>query len=375
MIKELWVYPVKGCRGVRVKSARVVSSGLEFDRAWCIVDCAGEAVSQLEACSKRKLPILATIEVAFAADGLSLLLRAPGMPELAVPTSLEAYASQHVLRVQCSGKSTTADSGGGWWLGELDCKAFAPAGDWLDAYLNRDLGAGKLLSGKKKTTYALARSLERGLEMTSYPVIFPLVQHGQGDGRFAGNERRFADFAPILLVSEASAAFVAERMGGQDKQPIGSFRGNIVVDAGKPWDEETWDCLEVVSSDGRRLPLRQIKPCARCTVPCRSESTGEFLFPPPDTLKLWKVLKEAFPAKFADPEWGSWAGGFFGVYFGHGGREGFVLRVGDVVEVTRRKRWDAHLRRSWPLALATAALAAAALAVLAARRRSAAAVR
>ena len=40
-VTELWVYPVKGCRGTRVKSSELTPSGLAFDRAWCVVDLDG----------------------------------------------------------------------------------------------------------------------------------------------------------------------------------------------------------------------------------------------------------------------------------------------------------------------------------------------
>lgn len=58
------------------------------------------------------------------------------------------------------------------------------------------------------------------------------------------------------------------------------------------------------------------------------------------------MLKKAFPRKFDDPEWGSWSGAFFGVYFGHAGREGRVS-VGDTVSITSTTTWDAHLRTGW----------------------------
>jgi hypothetical protein len=59
---------------------------------------------------------------------------------------------------------------------------------------------------------------------------------------------------------------------------------------------------------------------------------------------LWKVLKRVFPSKFSDPEWGSWAGVFMGVYIGHNGMEG-KLAVGDVITPKNIVPWDAHLKK------------------------------
>jgi hypothetical protein len=72
------------------------------------------------------------------------------------------------------------------------------------------------------------------------------------------------------------------------------------------------------------------------------EQSGEFVFPD-EKLKLWKILRAAFPKKNTDPEWGDWAGPFFGVYFGHAAHEG-TLRVGDQIAVLETVAWDAHLR-------------------------------
>ena len=71
------MYPVKACRGVKVKSARVTNTGFELDRAFCVVDTKGNVVWKGEAISQRALPVLATIDVALSASGDELTLSAP----------------------------------------------------------------------------------------------------------------------------------------------------------------------------------------------------------------------------------------------------------------------------------------------------------
>ena len=62
------------------------------------------------------------------------------------------------------------------------------------------------------------------------------------------------------------------------------------------------------------------------------------------TRRLRGCLQAAFPLKFSDPEWGVWAGAFFGLYMGHNGKgTGTVLRVGDTVHVLTYRPWDVHL--------------------------------
>ena len=359
VIEELWVYPVKGCRGVRVPSAKLTASGLEHDRLFCVIDVDGEVVAAREAISKRKLPALATISVAFTDDGgaPAIELSAEGMAApCRVPLGAAAYESESEVTVECSGRSTTAADGGGWRLGAVAGHAHARASAWLTEHLNR-------VGGKRPTTYALVRG-GTPLAMADYPPEFPLIARSKDardeyHARFAGNARRFADFAPLLLANRSSARFVGTRCAGDGAEyPIRSFRANVIVDVAPAWTEEAWAEIAVGG-----VALRKIKECPRCTVPCRDEATGRYLFEG-DALRLWKVLKAAFPRKYADPEWGSWAGAYFGVYFGNAGVEG-VLHVGDEIAVARIER-----PRAVSALRCCAVAVAAAIAALVARRES-----
>jgi uncharacterized protein YcbX len=37
-ITDLWIYPIKSCRGISLKKALVTKQGLELDRRWMFVD-------------------------------------------------------------------------------------------------------------------------------------------------------------------------------------------------------------------------------------------------------------------------------------------------------------------------------------------------
>ena len=41
VVDQLWIFPIKGCQGIRLKQARVTNSGLEGDRSFCIMECTG----------------------------------------------------------------------------------------------------------------------------------------------------------------------------------------------------------------------------------------------------------------------------------------------------------------------------------------------
>jgi len=367
VIDEIWVYPVKGCRGIQVESARLTPTGFEFDRTWCIVDTEGKNITRMEAINQRKMPSLVKVSVTFSPDKSSISLQAPDMPILTIPTAVEAYSNEETLNVECCGKSTT--TGAGWSLGFIEGKMHAEGSAWFTKFLNQQVQpGGKLRSGfTQASKYALVRG-QGQLNLADYPPIFPLIERSKTDesykSRFSGNAKRFADFAPLHLVHKASTRWTGERTHNGDTYPTRSFRGNLIVGGdAEPWAEETWRMIQVVHKNGSgidsTITLNKIKEVPRCTVPCRDQDTGEFLFPQ-ETLRLWKVLRKAFPAKDKDPEWGTWVGPYFGVYFGHRGQEG-TIHVGDSIQILERCKWDDHLRwrlsGRWPLyAAAVAAL-------------------
>eukprot|EP00729_Bicosta_minor_P020921 gene20921-4903_t len=106
VVSELWVHPIKSCRGISVQRAKFTRAGLVLDRAWAVVDLDGTRHAKMESISQRKLPKLATVVTAIVGDVLEI--DAPGMPTLRVPLEEDGYASEAVLKVECSGVSTTA---------------------------------------------------------------------------------------------------------------------------------------------------------------------------------------------------------------------------------------------------------------------------
>jgi uncharacterized protein YcbX len=70
-VARLFVYPVKSCAGVELREAVLTETGLDLDRAWMVVDEAGEFVSQ------RELPRMALIRPQLKLS--EVVLRAPGM--------------------------------------------------------------------------------------------------------------------------------------------------------------------------------------------------------------------------------------------------------------------------------------------------------
>jgi uncharacterized protein YcbX len=217
-ITALNVYPVKGCRGLALDSARVAATGFEHDREWLIVRPDGRFMTQ------REEPRLALIEPALRDD--ALLLRVPGGGQLRVP--FDAAAAE--VEVTC-------------WKDR--CAAF-DAGAEAAEFLTRYLGA----------PYRLVR-FDARRKRPSNPQWTSGIE--------ALNQ--FSDGFPWLLISEASLEDLNSRLSR--KLPMNRFRPNIVVSGLPPFGE---DRIHEIVADGVRL--RRAKGCARCIVTTTDQATG-----------------------------------------------------------------------------------------------------
>ena len=217
-ITALNIYPVKGCRGIALDSARIAATGFEHDREWLITRPDGRFMTQ------REEPRLALIETALADE--TLRLRVPGGAELSVPMNAQARE----VEVTC-------------WK-DL-CAAF-DAGEEAAQFLTRYLG-----SPMRLVRFDARRKRPANPQWT--PGVEALNQ--------------FSDGFPWLLVSEASLEDLNTRL--PRKLPMNRFRPNIVVSGLPPFGE---DRLHDLAGGGVRL--RRAKPCTRCIVTTTDQATG-----------------------------------------------------------------------------------------------------
>jgi uncharacterized protein YcbX len=79
-VSELWIHPIKSCRGIAVAQARVEPRGFADDRRFMLVDDSGQFITQ------REEHRLALVEIVL--DGEHLRLSAPDQPPAGVPRAL-----------------------------------------------------------------------------------------------------------------------------------------------------------------------------------------------------------------------------------------------------------------------------------------------
>lgn len=240
-IASLYVHPVKSLGGASPWEALLIETGLEFDRAWMVVDEHGEMVTQ------REMPRMALVQPQFRAD--DLVLRAPGM--LALHLRLDAVEAATKARV---------------WDDEV--KAYdmgALAAQWMSDFLGAKLRL----------------------------VRFDPEQKRLSDRQWTGEveaENAFSDGYPLLVASLSSLAELNRRLAERGAPAVGieRFRPNLVLEGLEAFEEDHVDELTIDTGEGT-VRLRLVKPCVRCTIPDVDPKTAERGTAVGDTLATFRA--------------------------------------------------------------------------------------
>lgn len=225
-LSGIHVHPVKSCAGVALDEALIIETGLEFDRAWMLVDADKEFLSQ------RELPRMALVQPQLRhAD---LVLRAPGM--LALHLALDSVEQPTRVRVW-------DDEVAAYDMGEL-------AAQWFSDFLHQRVRLVRFDPEHKRLSN---RAWTGGIEA----------------------ENAFSDGYPVLVISEASLAELNRRLVAAGRGPVTMqrFRPNLVL-AGL--DAHGEDHLDEIAFDTPEGPVRLklVKPCPRCPIPDIDPATG-----------------------------------------------------------------------------------------------------
>jgi uncharacterized protein YcbX len=256
-ISELFVYPIKSCAGIALREARLLATGLEYDRNWMITGPDGAMFTQ------RAYPRMALIRVEIGEQ--DLIVRAPGMRELRTP--LDA------ARLDAAPK--------------VDTKV------WRDAAYGLDTG--------DETAAWLTEFLGLPARLLRFnPARERVVDPGY-TGSTGGATTFFADGFPLLVVGQASLDDLNARLNGKGAPSIGidRFRPNIVLTGLDAYEEDYVEALSADvaakngASDDPRVELRLVKLCARCPMPTIDQARGapdpEWPNEPTDTMLGYRV--------------------------------------------------------------------------------------
>jgi hypothetical protein len=251
-ISELFVYPVKSCAGIALREARLLATGLEYDRCWMVTDPHGAMFTQ------RAYPRMALIKVELGAE--DLVLRAPGMSELRTPLD----------------------------PARLDAARKVETSVWSDAAYGLDTGE------------ACAAWFSEFLGMPARLLRFNPEHERTVDpdytGSIGGATTFFADGFPLLVVGQASLDDLNARLNSKGAPAISitRFRPNVVLEGLDAYEEDYVETLSVTSAADaqQHVQLQLVKLCARCPMPTVDPAKGapdpDWPNEPTDTMSLYR---------------------------------------------------------------------------------------
>eukprot|EP00850_Spirogloea_muscicola_P011338 SM000070S21304 [mRNA] locus=s70:160585:162950:- [translate_table: standard] len=238
-VSDLYIYPIKSCRGFAVTKARLSTTGLLYDRFWMVVYAeSGRMLTQRVkpemATIQPLLPVAATSGEELA-DDATMEIMAPGMPNLKVPLKLPEKASSISIKFWSMWQGVANDEGD-------------EAAAWFSRVLDLDL---RLVRFDSKST---RRQVDRAPK-----------------GHLTG----FQNLSQFHMIAKATHADLNKKMPAP--LPMSRFRPSIVLEGPEAWEEDTWRELRISSAsrDAAESPnFVFVKECSRCKVPTVDQETG-----------------------------------------------------------------------------------------------------
>ncbi|EKG10021.1 Molybdenum cofactor sulfurase [Macrophomina phaseolina MS6] len=241
-IVSLRIYPIKSCRGIEVKSAKLLRTGLDLDRNWMFISLPKREFITIRTNSKMTL-----IDTAIDASTDELIVSIKGHDHrIAIPAHpTRAWLEKNAQLLKATIWSEDTD---GW---EYSADLTQPFSEFF--------GMDVRLVYKGPT---------------------PRILRGSGDPSLLGRTEstKFADMMPVLVSSMASMAELNSRLRklGEEEITIERFRPNIVVRGHEAWNEDSWKTLQINSGEkGGTLVLDVVCRCLRCQVPNVNPDTAE----------------------------------------------------------------------------------------------------
>ncbi|XP_022110942.1 mitochondrial amidoxime reducing component 2-like [Acanthaster planci] len=259
-LSEIWIHPVKSCRGHQVSSAECTPMGLcskgVYDRFFVILDDANRVVTM------RTEPSLALVKPWISEDGVCLVFDAPGMDPLSIHLADLAEAKKQPTEFRIFGLHTEG----------VECSQ--KAATWLSTYLKKP--------GLKLVYF------NEGLTKPRIPRKDVTWGH-----KFTAEEkvRGYSDFASFMLLTESSLDDLNSHL---DKPiTVRNVRPSFVVSGSSAFQEDSWKYIKI----GDTVTMRRTHGCGRCKLTTVDPETGVIRSDgePLATLKKYRVLDKSDP--------------------------------------------------------------------------------
>ncbi|KAF3910186.1 hypothetical protein ABW21_db0201195 [Orbilia brochopaga] len=322
-VKSLWVYPVKGCRGIEVDSSKICHTGLQYDRQLMFASCS-PGTEAWSFASQRGFPKMALIHTAIDPAKNTLTISYPAKPHFpasliygnkfrksfTIPLNVNLLPEKQLARYPVKKVEIWKQEAEGYDLSvhipqELKDVVFSKS------YSKVDVGLFAVVDGKN-----------RGIKIMGPPV------------ELLGREGKigFADFAPIHILGLASVRAFNELVKGEvPKLSALRFRPNVIVSGSPSFNEDTWKTIRIGGSD-----YHVISRTPRCKVPNNDPDTGERNRNEPDvTLRARRNIDPGAPNL-----------GCMGMHMVPFKKDGAV-NVGDLIDVKERTEEHCFGRNLW----------------------------
>ena len=231
VVSSIFIYPVKGFSGIRLKNSKVLTEGLEHDRKLMLVDKNGRFLSQRE-------HAIMTLFQCSIQDGMLDIVFENDSIKLDLNEELSGLKSVSV------------------WNSKLKAKPYSvKVNEWFSNHLGQEcyLVRQDDMHTRYKRLYT--------------PPFKTFVS--------------FADGYPFLILSEASMDLLNSKM---DKQlHIDRFRANIIIKGCEAHFED-----QIMEYQIGTAIFKNIKPCARCIVTTIDQQTAQRSAEPLKTLSTYR---------------------------------------------------------------------------------------
>ena len=280
-VTDIYIYPVKSLKGVRLKEAETGLRGFKYDREWMITD------SDYQFLTQREIEAMATITVNIAKD--FLLLQSSKGNELKINLNAKRGESVQVSVWRDTCNAYDEGEAASYWLT-----------DELGYWQGKTLRLVRFCSDRKR------------------PVPAKYLH-----GREA--ESAFSDQFPYLITTWDSLKKLNKglRENGKQEVTMARFRPNIVVSDIASIENKT--SLNLTSQDGHyEFGLR--KPCKRCKITTINQDTGEII-------DFKEPLSTLTSLNFSSENYGA----FFGQNAILLSDQDCVISVGDLLQTSTKK--------------------------------------